>query len=95
MTTMDFAAIAGMGMAAVVSAVSFGMIANYLFDHGLADRNDAFPNLITLYRKYKQHTKAKTGQVNPLLWIHAAAAGVFILTGVAYTLARFIFKWTF
>jgi len=48
-------------MATVVSAVSFGMIAKYFFDHGLADHNDPFPNLITLYRKYKQHTKAKTG----------------------------------
>jgi hypothetical protein len=95
MITMDYAAIAGMGLAAVVSAVSFGMIANYLFDHGLADRNDPIPNLFNLYRKYKQHTKAKTGQVNPLLWIHAVAAGAFILTGVAYTLARFMFKWTF
>jgi hypothetical protein len=95
MTTMDFAAIAGMGMAAVVSAVSFGMIANYLFDHGLADRNDSFPNLLELYRKYRRHTKEKTGQVNPLLWVHAAATGAFILTGVAYTLARFMFKWTF
>lgn len=95
MITMDYAAIAGMGLAAVVSAVSFGMIANYLFDHGLADRNDPFPNLFNLYRKYKQHTKEKTGQVNPLLWIHAVAAGAFILTGVAYTLARFMFKWTF
>jgi len=61
MTTMDFAVAAGMGMATVVSAVSFGMIAKYFFDHGLADHNDPFPNLITLYRKYKQHTKAKTG----------------------------------
>ena len=82
-------------MAAVVSVVSFGTIANYLFHHGLADRNDYLPNLLDLYRKYRRHTKEKTGQVNPLLWIHAAAAGAFVLMGVAYTLARFMFKWTF
>jgi hypothetical protein len=86
MTTMDYTAIVGMVLAA---------IANYLFDHRLADRNDAFPNLLDLYRKYKRHTKKQTGQVNPLLWIHAAAAGTFILIGVAYTLARFMFKWSF
>ncbi len=95
MTAMDYAAIGGMGMAAVVSAVSFGMIATDLFDHGLADRNDPLPNLLELYRKYRRHTKEITGQVHPLLWVHAAAAGAFILTGVADTLARFMFKWTF
>jgi hypothetical protein len=95
MMTMDYAAIAGMGLTAVVSAVSFGMIANYLFENGLADRNDPFPNLLDLYRKYKRHTKAQTGQVNPLLWIHTVAAGTFISIGVIYTLARFMFKWSF
>lgn len=95
MTTMDYTAIVGMALTAIASAVSFGMIANYLFDHRLADRNDPFPNLLDLYRKYKHHTKEKTGQVNPLLWIHAAAAGTFISIGVAYTLARFMFKWSF
>ena len=95
MTTMDYAAIAGMGMAAVVSVVFFGTIATYLFHHGLADRNDSFPNLLDLYREYRRHTKEKTGQVSPLLWIHAAAAGAFVLMGVAYTLARFMFTRTF
>lgn len=95
MMTMDYAAIVGMVLAAVVSAVSFGMIANYLFDHRLADRNDPPLNLLELYRKYRRHTKEQTGQVSPLFWVHAAAAGTFILVGVAYTLARFMFKWTF
>ena len=95
MTTMDFAAIVGMVLAAIASAVTFGMIATYLFDHNLADRNAPPLNLLALYRKYKHHTQETTGQVNPLLWVHAAAAGTFISIGVAYTLARYIFKWTF
>jgi hypothetical protein len=95
MTTMDYAAIAGTGTAAVVSAVAFGMIATDLVDHGLADRNDPFPNLLELYRKYRRHTKEKTGQVHPLLGGHAAAAGAFIPTGVACTRARFMFELTF
>lgn len=95
MTTMDYAAIAGMVLAAIASAVTFGMIANYLFDNHLADRNAPPGNLLVLYRKYKNHTRETTGRVNPLLWVHAAAAGTFIAIGVAYSLARFILKWTF
>lgn len=94
MTTMDYAAIVGMMGAAIASVVSFGMIANYLFDHGLADRNDPPLNLLELYRQYKRHTREQTGQVNSRLWVHAAAAGTFIMLGVAYTLARSMFKWT-
>jgi len=95
MTAMDYAAIGGMVAAALVSALSFGMIANYLFDHRLADRNDPLPNVLDLYRKYKRHTREATGQVNPLFWVHVTAVGIFITLGVAYTLARFIFKWGF
>jgi len=95
MTTMDYAAIVGMVLAAIASVVSFALIANYLFDHGLADRNAPSMNLLELYRKFKRHTRERTGQVNPLFWIHAAAAGTFISVGVVYTLARFVFKWTF
>jgi len=95
MTTMDYTAIVGMVLAAIASAVSFALMANYLFDHGLADRNDPPMNLLVMYREYRRHTREQTGRVNPLFRIHAAAAGTFIMLGVAYTLARFIFKWTF
>jgi hypothetical protein len=95
MTTMDYAAIVGIVLAALASVLSFALIANHLFDHGLADRNNPRLNLLEFYRKYKRHTSERTGQVNPLFWIHAVAAGTFIVLGVAYTLARFIFKWTF
>lgn len=95
MTTMDYAAIVGMVLAAFASVVSFGMIANYLFDHGLADRNAPPMNLLVLYRKFKHHTMETTGQVNPLFWVHTTAVGIFISVGVIYTLARFVFKWTF
>lgn len=95
MTTLDYAAVGGMVAAALAAVGSFGVIANYLFDHRLADRNDPFPNMLDLYKKYRHHTKAQTGRVNPLFWIHTVAAGTFIMIGVAYTLARFVFKWTF
>ena len=38
MTTMDYMAMAVMGVLAAISAVTFGMMANDLFDRGLADR---------------------------------------------------------
>jgi hypothetical protein len=92
MQTMDYVAIFGMAVAALAAAVSFGMIAKTLFEHRLADRNDPFPNLMSLYRKYQRHTRETTGRVNPLFWFHLGAVGVFVLVGVAYTLARFMFK---
>lgn len=95
MQTMDYAALIGMAIAALAAAVSFGLIANTLFENRLADRRDPFPNLLSLYRQYRRHTRSRSGRVNPLLWLHLGAAGVFILIGVAYTLARFMFKWTF
>ena len=93
MTTMDYMAIGTMGVAALVSAVTFGMIANYLFDHRLADRGDT--DVLGIYRKSRRHIRQATGQDSPLFRVHAAAAGVFILGGMAYFLARFVFKWTF
>ena len=95
MQTMDYAAIFGMAVAAAAAAVSFGLIANYLFEHRLADRNDPFPNLLDFYRQYRRHTREKTGRSHPLLWIHLGAVGLFVVTGVAYTVARFMFKWSF
>lgn len=95
MQTMDYAAILGMAATAIAAAVSFGMIANTLFEHRLADRNDPRPNLLKLYREYRRHTREQAGRVNPLLWVHFAAVGLFVFTGVAYTLARFMFEWTF
>jgi len=95
MTTMDYAALVGMVLAVIASVVSFGMIANYLFDHGLADRNAPPMNLLVLYREYKRHTREQTGQVSPLFWVHTTAVGTFIAIGVAYTLARFVFTWAF
>jgi hypothetical protein len=92
MQTMDYAAILGMAAAALAAVVSFGMIAHYLFEHRLADRHDPFPNLLALYRQYRRHTREKAGRVDPLLWVHLGAVGVFVLMGVVYTLTRFMFK---
>lgn len=84
-----------MGMAAIVAAVSFSIIVKYLFDRNLADRNLAdrnmqAPDLREIYRTYMDHTRKKTGRIGPALWVHGGSAAIFILTGVAYTIFRFI-----
>jgi hypothetical protein len=95
MTTMDWTAFVVMGAAAVVAALSFALIANYLFDHNLADRNNPPANIFSLYKQYRHHTRTATGGVPLLFWIHVTAVGGFIGAGVLYTLARFVFQWTF
>jgi hypothetical protein len=95
MTTMDWTAIVVMGGAATVAAISFALIANTLFEKGLADRNNPPANILTLYKQYRQHTRATTGGTPLLFWIHVTAVGGFIGAGVLYTLSRFVFQWTF
>jgi hypothetical protein len=95
MTSMDWTVVVVMGAAAAVAAISFALIANTLFEHRLADRNNPPANIFTLYKLYRRHTQATTGGRPLLLWIHLAAAGSFIGTGVLYTVARFVFNWTF
>ena len=90
MTLLDYIACAVIGTAALVALGSFATIANYLFDRALADRSDPFPNILDLYRKYREHTRAQHGRVDPRLWIHLAAVGVFIAGGVLYVIVRFI-----
>ena len=95
MTTMDWTAVAVMGAAAAVAAISFALIANTLFEHGLADRNHPPANLLTLYKQYRHHIRATTGGTPLLLWVHLAAAVSFIGVGVFYTLARLVFNRAF
>ncbi|MBL0714988.1 MAG: hypothetical protein JJV98_14950 [Desulfosarcina sp.] len=90
MSQLDYIAIALLGTAALVAVGSFAVIANYLFTNELADRREPFPNIIALYKKYRDHTRARTGRVDPWLWIHMAAAGLFILAGMVYAILRFI-----
>ena len=90
MNQLDYIAFALLGAAALVAAGSFAVIANYLFDHGLADRRDPVPNIIDLYQKYRDHTRAASGRTAPMLWVHLSAAGMFILTGVVYMIFKFI-----
>ncbi len=90
MSQLDFIALALLGASALAAVGSFAVIANYLFDHGLADRRDPVPNLITLYKKYRDHTRAASGRAAPMLWVHLASAGVFILTGTVYVVLKFI-----
>ena len=79
-----------MGVAAIIAAGSFSIIARYLFDHGLADRNALAPNIMDLYRAYMAHTKKKNGRIGGVFWVHSVSAGIFIATGVLYTIGRFI-----
>jgi hypothetical protein len=79
-----------LGVAAVIAAGSFSIIARYLFDHGLADRSALAPNIIDLYKTYIAHTKQNTGRIGIAFWVHSVSAGIFIATGVIYTIGRLI-----
>ena len=79
-----------MGLAALVAAGSFSVIAKYLFDRGLADRNERAPDIRIYYRTYLTATRKESGRVGVVFWMHCVAAGIFICTGVGYTIFRFI-----
>jgi hypothetical protein len=87
---LDYIALALLGASALAAVGTFVVIANYLFAHDLADRREPFPNIIDLYKKYRDHTRGQTGRVNPWLWCHLAAVGTFILMGMIYAILRFI-----
>jgi hypothetical protein len=86
----DYAAVLVMGVAAIVAAGSFSFILQYLFAKGLADRNALVPNLMVIYRIYITNTKRDTGHIGGAFWAHCVFAGIFVATGVVYTLSRFI-----
>ena len=90
MTATDTAIVILMGVAALVAAVSFSIVVRYLFERGLADRNMQAPDLREIYRTYMNQTRKENGRVGPALWIHGGSAAIFIFTGVAYTIVRFI-----
>lgn len=90
MCVLDYIVMGLMGVAAVISVSSFSILAKYLFDRGLADRNVPAPNIITLYKTYMTHTKNKTGRIGRAFWVHSVSAGIFIFTGAIYTIFRFI-----
>jgi len=92
---MDWTVRVVMGAAAAVSALSFALIANYLFENRLADRNQPPTNILEVYKQYRRHTQATLGAVPLLFGVHVAAAATFIGAGMLYILARFVFKWTF
>jgi hypothetical protein len=90
MIASDYTILVIMGAAAVIAAGSFSIIARYLFDRSLADRNALAPNILGIYKTYIEHTKKKTGKIGGAFWVHSVSAGIFISTGVAYTIGRFI-----
>ncbi len=90
MNQLDYIAAALLGALALLAAGSFAVIANYLFDHGLADRRQPPANIFDLYKRYRDHTREQTGRVNPWLWMHLTAVGAFITIGMIYALLRFI-----
>lgn len=90
MTTSDVIILAGMAVSAIVAAVAFAAITRYLFDRGLADRHAAAPDILAMYKTYAAHTRKTGGGVGLPLWIHAFAAGLFVATGVGYTIVRFV-----
>jgi hypothetical protein len=90
MQSSDYTILIVMGLAAAIAAGSFSAIARYLFDHGLADRNAKAPNMLVWYKTYMAQTRKQTGRIGTPFWIHSGSAGIFILTGVMYTIVRFI-----
>ena len=90
MTTTDWIILALMGAAAGVALVAFALLTRYLFDRGLADPDAAAPNIVDFYKRFIQHTRKETGRIGGAFWVHTIAAGVFITTGVVYTIARFV-----
>lgn len=90
MTGTDTIIVILMGLAAIVAAASFSIVVRYLFERGLADRTMQTPDLREIYRTYMNQTRKETGRIGPTLWIHGGSAAIFIFTGVAYTIFRFI-----
>ena len=86
----DYTILIVMGLAAAVAAGSFSVIARYLFDRGLADRNAKMPDIRVFYKTYMSQTRKQTGRIGNAFWLHSGSAGIFILTGVVYTIVRFI-----
>jgi len=78
------------GASAVAAAYSFAIVEKYLIAHGLVNRNVAYPNVMDFYKKYAAHTKTGTGRTARWLWIHICSAGVFIASGMAYVIFRFV-----
>jgi hypothetical protein len=90
MIAADYAIIIVMGVAAVIAAGSFSVIANYLFDRGLADRNHASADIRRFYKIYITQTKQASGRIGSAFWVHGVSVAIFILTGVIYTVVRMI-----
>ena len=91
METEEYTILILMGVAALMAAGSFrSVIARYLFDRGLADRNAKAPNILVFYKTYMTQTRKQTGRIGTPFWVHSVSAGIFILTGVVYTIFRFI-----
>ncbi len=90
MIAADYTILIVMGVAAIIAAGSFSIIARYLFDRGLADPNVRKPDILGFYKTYMAHTKKETGRIGGAFWVHSVAAGIFISTGVVYTIGRFV-----
>jgi hypothetical protein len=90
MRNTDLIILGVMGVAAVVSAGAFSKIAKFLFDRGLADNNAPVPNIMVFYKRYMVHTRKQTGRIGGIFWVHSISAGIFICTGVIYTIFRLI-----
>jgi hypothetical protein len=90
MRPVDYAAMLIMGAAAMIAAGAFSVIARYLFDRGLADRRAPTPDIRVFYRAYIAHTRTTTGRIGAALWVHGVSVALFIITGVSYTIVRWV-----
>lgn len=90
MNETDITMLIIMGITAAIAVGSFSILTKYLFDRGLADPSTRKPDILAFYKAYMVHTKKQNGQIGNVFWVHSVSAGVFIATGVAYTIYRFI-----
>lgn len=90
MTTTDWIILVSMGFTLGIALVAFAALAKYLFDRGLADPDSSSPDVLAFYKTYMAHTREKNGRLGGIFWVHAVSAGIFIATGVIYTVVRFI-----
>lgn len=88
MSQLDIAVIVLLIGCLAAAVISFASIEKYLIDRNLMSRDRAAPDLRKIYRAYIESTRHSEGRVGTGLWVHGVFAGLFILTGVIYSIIR-------
>jgi len=86
---IDYIFFGFIAISALIAVFSFAVIEKYLIKHALVNRQASHPNVLEFFKKYIDSTKRRIGRIGWWLWLHAGAAGIFILLCVAYVILRF------